>query len=112
MSLYTLLSRQPDGATAAEIEQALAGNLCRCTGYRTILNAAKTFSRDAGGVGDTVKGLCGVGAARIATAGPTDSGRQVGGEGGWYAPSELEALCVAKVTHCPGPETETPTLVC
>ena len=104
MSLYTLLSRKPDGATGADIEQALAGNLCRCTGYRTILNAAKTFSCDANGIGNTIKGLCGAGAARVAAAlEPTDPG-QVRVTGGWYAPTELEALCVAKVPYLPVPK--------
>ena len=97
MSLYTLLSRKPDGATAVDIEQALAGNLCRCTGYRTILNAAKTFASDTNSVEKTIKGLCGAGAARLAaSAGPTDPA-QVDVNGGWYAPSELKTLCVAKV---------------
>jgi xanthine dehydrogenase iron-sulfur cluster and FAD-binding subunit A len=98
MSLYTLLSRKPEGATAVDIEQGLAGNLCRCTGYRTILNAAKAFSCDGDGLGNTVKGLCGAGAAQlIATAPATDPGH-LDGDGGWHTPSGLEALCVAKVS--------------
>ncbi|WP_270731156.1 molybdopterin cofactor-binding domain-containing protein [Shimia sp. Alg240-R146] len=33
-------------ATKREIEQALDGNLCRCTGYRAILTGMKTFAGD------------------------------------------------------------------
>jgi len=45
MSATALLERNPD-PTEAEIRYALAGNLCRCTGYdkivRAVLDAAKT----------------------------------------------------------------------
>ncbi len=40
MSLYALWMRKPQ-ATGAEIEEALQGNLCRCTGYQPIIAAAK-----------------------------------------------------------------------
>ncbi|MEM7283865.1 MAG: xanthine dehydrogenase small subunit [Pseudomonadota bacterium] len=42
MSLFTLFqdSQNPD---REEMNHALAGNLCRCTGYRPILDAAKTM---------------------------------------------------------------------
>lgn len=42
MSLYALL-RNTDTPTELEIEEAFDGNLCRCTGYRPILDAAQTF---------------------------------------------------------------------
>jgi carbon-monoxide dehydrogenase small subunit len=45
MSATALLERNPD-PTEAEVRYALAGNLCRCTGYdkivRAVLDAAKT----------------------------------------------------------------------
>jgi len=43
VALHTFLKTHPR-ATAAEIEHSLDGNLCRCTGYRPILDAAKTIS--------------------------------------------------------------------
>ena len=42
MSLYTLLRNEPR-PSLEQIEQCLDGNLCRCTGYRPILDAAKTL---------------------------------------------------------------------
>lgn len=42
MSMYTLLRNTPK-PTAHEVEDAFQGNLCRCTGYRPILDAFKTF---------------------------------------------------------------------
>ena len=47
MSSKALLDRNPN-PTEAEIRYALAGNLCRCTGYdkivRAVMDAAKTLS--------------------------------------------------------------------
>jgi carbon-monoxide dehydrogenase small subunit len=37
---HDLLSRNPR-PTDAEIREALAGNLCRCTGYEKILDAVR-----------------------------------------------------------------------
>ncbi|OMP85421.1 Xanthine dehydrogenase [Diplodia seriata] len=43
MSLYALLRNNPD-PSEHDIEEAFDGNLCRCTGYRPILDAAQSFS--------------------------------------------------------------------
>ena len=59
MSLYTLLQdayhpltkRYVLSEEMVDLEGALDGNLCRCTGYKPILDAAKSFVRkDLGGV--------------------------------------------------------------
>ncbi|XP_035266263.1 aldehyde oxidase 5 [Anguilla anguilla] len=42
MSMYTLLRNKPQ-PTLEEIREALGGNLCRCTGYRPIVDGFKTF---------------------------------------------------------------------
>jgi xanthine dehydrogenase small subunit len=44
MSLYGLWLQHPD-PTAAQIEKALQGNLCRCTGYEPIIRAAKAAAK-------------------------------------------------------------------
>ncbi|CAI4217180.1 unnamed protein product [Parascedosporium putredinis] len=43
MSLYALLRNHPD-PSQHDIEEAFDGNLCRCTGYRPILDAAQSFT--------------------------------------------------------------------
>jgi len=43
MSLYGLWMQQPQ-ASGYQIEKALQGNLCRCTGYSPIVRAAKAIS--------------------------------------------------------------------
>ena len=44
MSMYTLLRNNPQ-PSQAEVERAFDGNLCRCTGYRPILDGYKTFTK-------------------------------------------------------------------
>ncbi|KAL3157593.1 hypothetical protein ABBQ32_012044 [Trebouxia sp. C0010 RCD-2024] len=45
MSMYSLLRSKSEAPTETEIEDNLAGNLCRCTGYRPILDAFKVFAK-------------------------------------------------------------------
>eukprot|EP01040_Poterioochromonas_malhamensis_P017479 gene17479-20102_t len=48
MAIYTKLRSSPN-ATPHEIEESMDGNLCRCTGYRPILDAARSLSNNKGG---------------------------------------------------------------
>jgi len=45
MSMYTLLQNNAK-PTLDDVEEAWDGNLCRCTGYRPLLDAARTFCTD------------------------------------------------------------------
>ncbi|KAM3585750.1 uncharacterized protein V6R79_026294 [Siganus canaliculatus] len=45
MSMYALLRNQPQ-PTMEDVTQALAGNLCRCTGYRPIVDGYRTFCQE------------------------------------------------------------------
>lgn len=45
MNMSEFIHNNPK-ATKKEIEQAFDGNLCRCTGYRSILTGMKTFASD------------------------------------------------------------------
>uniref|UniRef100_A0A8D0TT86 aldehyde oxidase n=1 Tax=Sus scrofa TaxID=9823 RepID=A0A8D0TT86_PIG len=47
MSIYTLLRNHPE-PTLSQLTEALGGNLCRCTGYRPIIDACKTFCKTSG----------------------------------------------------------------
>ncbi|EFO87051.1 hypothetical protein CRE_19396 [Caenorhabditis remanei] len=48
MSAYALLRNHPD-PTMEQINAAIRANLCRCTGYRPILEALYSFSPESGG---------------------------------------------------------------
>ncbi|KAK5579855.1 hypothetical protein RB653_009543 [Dictyostelium firmibasis] len=45
MALYAFLRSNPN-SSQKDIEQNFDGNLCRCTGYRPILDVAKSFAND------------------------------------------------------------------
>ncbi|XP_044097196.1 aldehyde oxidase 4-like isoform X2 [Neovison vison] len=45
MSIYTLLRNHPE-PTLEQITKAIGGNLCRCTGYRPIVESGKTFCEE------------------------------------------------------------------
>ncbi len=47
MAMNSLYERTGGAPTMEAVEAALDGNLCRCTGYRPILDAFKSFSPDA-----------------------------------------------------------------
>lgn len=52
MSMYALLRSKPT-PTMKDMEIAFQGNLCRCTGYRPIIEGYRTFTKDAAcGMGD------------------------------------------------------------
>eukprot|EP01135_Chromosphaera_perkinsii_P000979 Nk52_evm5s155 gene=Nk52_evmTU5s155 len=44
MSMHGLLAKNPK-PSSAEVEKALDGNMCRCTGYRPILDAFKDYAK-------------------------------------------------------------------
>lgn len=48
LSAYALL-KEIDHPSRAEIEEAIAGNLCRCTGYASIVEAIGRAARETGG---------------------------------------------------------------
>lgn len=71
MSLYSQFRNNP-GTTQEGIEECLDGNLCRCTGYRPILDAAKSLAGTTssgggccGGRGDASSGCCMNDAGRV-----------------------------------------------
>lgn len=45
MSMYALLRSSEKPPAEEDIEENLAGNLCRCTGYRPIIDAFRVFAR-------------------------------------------------------------------
>ncbi len=48
MSAKALLNRNPH-PTEGDVKEALAGNLCRCTGYQRIINAVLDVAKKGGG---------------------------------------------------------------
>ncbi len=65
MALYGLWMTKPD-ATATDIEIALQGNICRCTGYEPIITAALAAGRAGGQAADALMRERDAVAARLA----------------------------------------------
>uniref|UniRef100_A0A8C9WCT1 Aldehyde oxidase 5 n=1 Tax=Scleropages formosus TaxID=113540 RepID=A0A8C9WCT1_SCLFO len=63
MSMYTLLRNQPQ-PSLEDIREALTGNLCRCTGYRPIVDGFKTFCGCCQN-GESGKNCCGGGPSTL-----------------------------------------------
>ncbi|XP_054978420.1 aldehyde oxidase 2 [Sorex araneus] len=57
MSMYTLLRNYPQ-PSEEQLMEALGGNLCRCTGYRPILDSGKTFCVESSGCPQKGTGKC------------------------------------------------------
>ena len=57
MQMYSLLTNNPN-PTEQEVEDHFDGNLCRCTGYRPILDAFKSFAVDSKEKGNRCKSKC------------------------------------------------------
>lgn len=48
MNMFALMASKRNQVTMEEVENAFSGNICRCTGYRPILDAMKSFASDSG----------------------------------------------------------------
>ena len=57
MSMYSLLKANPK-PTELQIENSLDGNICRCTGYRAIMQSMKSFANDPIDIEDLSKIKC------------------------------------------------------
>ncbi|XP_045415180.1 aldehyde oxidase 2 [Lemur catta] len=57
MSMYTLLRNHPQ-PSEEQLMEALGGNLCRCTGYRPILESGRTFCTESDGCQQKGTGKC------------------------------------------------------
>ncbi|CAJ1087678.1 aldehyde oxidase 6 isoform X2 [Xyrichtys novacula] len=57
MAMYTLLRNKPQ-PNMEDIQEALAGNLCRCTGYRPIVDGCRTFCQETNCCKVTENGNC------------------------------------------------------
>ncbi|XP_055357533.1 uncharacterized protein LOC129602526 [Paramacrobiotus metropolitanus] len=62
MTMYSTIRKEGKSLTAIQAESALDGNICRCTGYRPILDAFKEFTNESASpvcdIEDVSKRIC------------------------------------------------------
>ncbi|MBN9443871.1 xanthine dehydrogenase small subunit [Bosea sp. (in: a-proteobacteria)] len=98
MSLLALrLNEEKPGV--GRIEDALAGNLCRCTGYEPIIAAGLRMDEIAPREADRFLSERDAVAARLAALGDAETLALQGGGGSFYAPATVEALAELVAAH-------------
>lgn len=94
MSLFALYKTQTQ-ATRREIDDCLAGNLCRCTGYRPIVDAAQRMYQISGNQTIDDSALAG----QLRGIQPRENVAFVSFNKAYFAPSDLEELANISVVH-------------
>lgn len=92
MSLYAV-QREGGSTTIGALKDALAGNLCRCTGYGPILAAGQAMGADP--LAPEADAL----AQALATIQPTESLALEGAGGRFFAPSSGDELAEVLMAH-------------
>jgi xanthine dehydrogenase small subunit len=97
MSLFALWLNEPAPSTA-RIEEALAGNLCRCTGYEPIVAAGRRMGGAEHAQDRFVRAMSAV-AKRLKSLADAETIAVGEGERRFYAPATVEALAELVGAH-------------
>ena len=98
MSLYALWLNE-EQPSVARIDDALAGNLCRCTGYQPIIDAARRMYELGAADGDANTAAAAGIAARLAALRDDETVAFGDGERRFIAPATIEALAALAIGH-------------
>uniref|UniRef100_A0A671RAJ9 xanthine dehydrogenase n=1 Tax=Sinocyclocheilus anshuiensis TaxID=1608454 RepID=A0A671RAJ9_9TELE len=99
MSMYALLRNNPR-PSMHEIQEAFQGNLCRCTGYRPILEGYRTFTKVKEQLSKAYASvLCYICALQSLSKQPQRELRFVGERVLWIQPYSLKELLELKATY-------------